>query len=466
MAVLPSTFDNAAKIEFGKLSQRPAQVKNLLSGIFTKKKEVYELETRDYISQVTAAKLSEAQLMSIDRATIKATHPDLSRRMTRTVGRNIHLYATGQTARRIGDKQYASKLRELIQNSINRSNQDMIVELLLDAYLDNPDIAGAARGEQVAEKAKTYFPLTQEFLCLPDPDIAGRISYGTAGAAAENYKSNARMPLSFDAFFGMCATIDNFLGRSATSKAGGNESMSIEDVAGVVIMSNSAWANFIAAQSAILGNKFTFGRPIYISGYGEFMMIQKYAVVTVPDEGEQGSSFQKIGGADHAVYGQTEGGLAKGTNDQGNRGDAFADVALPTSADYAKDGVVAFKSFGLGTDTFLGGASGVLGGTDIASGLVARGGSKTGIVGGGLGTARVVPVGGLNQALFVHKGAFALRETEDIDIAVKLYEDKDKSFEKKIYAEWSLKGIRKFDKGVNRLWFGDKYQRHRFNNLV
>lgn len=368
------TFGDAVKIEFQRQRHALQVSKDILQGVFSRR-SLKDKQTSVAIS----GKLSSntKTVATTNDGTIRPDTPSgtqlpWTRRISKAAFRDIKI-----DVNRISAKYLGMSVSELAARSVTaymatraRDKTTMMLNALVDTYVENPQIVTA----QTAASNKP-FPNTQNFL----PNVTGT-------------GSNRKAPLNIKSFFDLCAIHDDALGINAYGQ--GKMDGSLDSITRVAIFSNKGWSAFNATNAAVLGNKETFGKSIYIDGYGMFMNIHNTLIVVLNGEFE----------------------------------------TLPTATDVATGG--AFVGVGFDPTTSQG--------SYITPGEGTRAtGDYT--------------VQGLHRMYLVYPDAMDVRVPEQYEIDPIHYMEQAKSLERAIYGGIGLECIRIFDKVVSRVWFGSDF---------
>ena len=299
------------------------------------------------------------------------------------------------------------RYRNKAKYSMNRDLVRQIIRLLIRPYRENPAI------DDVNPAQATVVDMPREYMHM----FAGATSdYSAVGPASSGVKTGRfRSTPRLDLFPYLTASFANYM------KMGAAESISLRGDTGVpkkdkclVIMSNSGYATWESNNMAILGNRDTFGKDVYI-GTATFREFQEYAILAVPDEDFEfylrPTSFRSTSNA-----------VVWGPDAANNR----YQVQLPVPTAWAS----------------------------LANPLVSSS-TMAGITNVNTATHRT-NIHDMHTAIVVEPNGFQLGKPKQLEVPIGEYSDFRKQQQKFIFGSWSLEGVRTFDGLVRLLFFTDR----------
>lgn len=209
---------------------------------------------------------------------------------------------------------------------------------------------------------------------------------------------NSRRDLNLVNLISIESFLHNAMGTNIHGQGGIEGEMS--SIRQLALFSVSGWRDFTIQNIDRFGDRDFFGKPVYIKGYGQFPVIQNFVVVTIPDE----------------IFNIGRENWITGTP--------------PANAPH----------YFTASDPTSGAA--VKGGGWIASRLA-----------GGTAPTGAVNLSTYHEVIFMARETFELHDPSQLNVSPINYRDKDLSFEKKLFCEWGLEGIRHYDPVFFRTFF-------------
>ncbi len=414
-------FLNAIDVEWRKQNKAELQpAANLLKDLFSRKsykekaftmKRFGRVKHSDYNLEgdYAAAQTDRSGGTAVTKSQLRHTTPDgqvvdWNRRESKSMVRAIKIDSNRITAKALG-----TSVKELARVGVQAYRADkarmdcyMMLKFFTETFIENNAVLGFGR------HTERPFPVEQNFFALD----SAKDTFGTG-------KTNRNAPLTIDSFFEICARLDDAIGQNTFGQ--GRMDGSLDSVRRIAIFDNYGWAAFTAQNAAILGNRETFGKPIYIRGYGEYRELHDTLIIVLH------SDFMPR-------FGSAELTALDGTSSN------------PKSL-----------GFSLGYPKATGAGSLGIQHTDIPpmENLVP---GKLRINTGNQGANQSTFLNPTNffPVYIIYPDAMHFATPEQMDVMPINYREQTESLEWSMYGQTALDGMRFYDEPVFRLWFSGK----------
>ena len=451
------SFDNVMEVQFGRLRNEFETQKNILEGLFVKKKNMKNESYEDFLDGVmtefeqsmgtnNGRGLTGSKLGNLATVDLRTTNPDgnddrgnydpstglrtggintppaqipkFRRRVNLLYGDNIHLKVPRDVAKFTG-KEQAVLAERFIRKGMAAKNRSMfhLTRNMFDATYDER-IKINDHPEDVV-KIQRPFPAVNALIPRRRTLANGR--WTESGTAA-------RVPFLIDDWTHIEAMLDNAVGQS--SRGVGGMDNTLDGFQKIAFFSNSGWADFFNTNIDRVGHGDWFGKPLLLKGYGNLYTIRDFLIVTIPDSLWINEFSRTV------VTGAATGNTAFNSN--------FRDFVFKKHVNTALE------------DGFMrGGPKRPLPVTSTdAAPLTAAGIAENTRANTRTGTAsNQTALGGLHHAFIMYRSAFELADPVQLQLTPRTYEDYNQRFQKRWFCEWALEGRRDYDNVMFRVFF-------------
>ena len=399
--IQPDEVKKAIRIAFDKKVKSELQVrKDFLATIFKPRENNAFRTSQDFVGELSTTnervRAGEAGVTRVDPLAAEQDSPPIQdmpwrRRINNLEADNIHVRMPRAFAKMTSKslKEYANLVASQVMKTKNRSNTRMDLSLLRSKIhteniqiIDNP--AGNANQE-------VYLPQGQVL-------IAPEVGTARAVLTAESFlKLGSVMADAAGVAHGQPSDVSDALG----------------GLKKIALFSNEGWADFVASNLSIYGNRDFVNSNVYIKGYGKiFKMIDDVLIYVIPT-----NVFNDLA--------------------LSNLTTAATNAAAFTAADqYVAPAIAAYPQtnprHGYFTDARRSKEAGLP--ADYQRGAHNR-------------------LDNMHEMLMFYVDSFQLYNPGQLNIDVRNYEDFTKSFQPRTFCQWAKEGMRLYDKVFFRVFF-------------
>ncbi len=459
---LNHTFENVAQVAFGRVQKDFAVSMNVLKKYFNVRPNTKANQTMDFLGKIDAEAIALAGLSDSPGSDekkvykLKGGDPDFTsgntntvdhryrrnratpnpvqlgwrRRSSDGVGRVLNVSVPRADAQVTGHNHdfLVNKYTERLNEWFQTETLSMFKELLTAPVIENPRIAGfgaeAGRGKEVTL-----------------PDRYRNCLLGKANA------SNTRVscPLEVSRFFYLTADLQNSTFGSETESSINRNTGSEEALKGkcTIFTTNTVYAMWKDINQDKIGNRDYMGSSI-ILGKGKIHEFQNYQFLTVPDEIFGSETLRR----DFTWNGATRNG----------------DITIDSSGKVSQTIGSNNKRAGNTAGELIANHLTFTGSKHIASSLSLLGTADQSLAtnSGGFNTATAntdvtassyIDANGMYRAIVFDPKGFQFLSPTNMNVRLKSTDDFTQSYEKFLYKEYHLEGIRIWDPLVRELYF-------------
>lgn len=397
------TIRNATRVKFDRLYKEFQVSMNPLKGWFEMEKTLSYQGYFDYLNRVDVASGDrKANITNANRlaATPAAQIPTWRRRVNQYLESPLHVAVPRVDAKRLGKTHpvLVDEYSSLFRMEMAREAIRMTLKLLQESYVENPAIA-----DQTTAGVTHVFPDASEHM------------FASSGTLINATAKTVAIPPRLNQWWYLTNSLAN--ARQIGIARGGqlSEGTGIPKKKCLVICSNTAFTLWKDSNADLVANRDTFGKDVYL-GMGKLYDFQEYSFLTLPD------TFMPRTTQAVLTNSVATGGIGKTT------------LRFPIPSTWTS----------LETPLLTGASAPKTGGT-VAQGQIRQTDNQNDV------ENHVLPVN-TYPMLVVEPNAFRLGMPKQTQVPLTEYRDFKISFEKFIFGNLAMEGVRLFDSLVRRLW--------------